>query len=86
MPTISVFYGIVVQIFWNDHSPPHFHALYGKHEAIIAIETLRVERGGLPRRALSLVQEWAEAHRAELMENWELCRLHRMPMKIEPLS
>lgn len=42
MPTISVFYGIVVQMFWNDHAPPHFHALYGDDEAVIEIQTLQV--------------------------------------------
>jgi Domain of unknown function (DUF4160) len=52
MPTISVFYGIVVQMFWREHGPPHFHATYGEHEAIIDIRELRVTRGDLPRRAL----------------------------------
>ena len=62
MPTISVFYGIVIQMFWNDHAPPHFHALYGEFEAIINIQTMDVMRGSLPKRALSMVLEWAEAH------------------------
>ena len=57
MPTISVFYGIVVQMFWREHGPPHFHATYGEHEAIIDIRELRVTRGDLPRRALALVLE-----------------------------
>jgi hypothetical protein len=35
MPTISVFYGVVIQMFWRDHAPPHFHALYAEHEALI---------------------------------------------------
>lgn len=85
MPTISMFYGVVIQMFWNDHAPPHFHALYGEHEAIVAIETFQVLRGSLPHRALALVFEWAQDHRAELMENWERCRLREMPTKIEPL-
>jgi len=81
-----MFYGVVIQMFWNDHAPPHFHALYGEHEAIVAIETFQVLRGSLPRRALALVFEWAQDHRAELMENWERCRLREMPTKIEPLQ
>lgn len=85
MPTISMFYGVVIQMFWNDHAPPHFHALYGEYEAIVSIETLRVLRGGLPRRALAMVLEWAQDHRVELMENWDRCALLEMPMKIEPL-
>lgn len=86
MPTICYFYGIAIQMFWNDHAPPHFHALYGEDEAIIAIETLRISRGNLPRRALALVLEWAERHQAELMENWELCRRYQMPRQILPLT
>ncbi len=86
MPTISYFYGIAIHMYWNDHGPPHFHALYGEDEAVITIETLEVRRGRLPRRALALVLEWAQAHRAELMEDWELCRLRQRPRSIEPLS
>ena len=48
MPEISRFFGIVIQMFWTDHAPPHFHALYGEHEALIAIDTLEVIRGSLP--------------------------------------
>lgn len=86
MPTISVFFGIVVQMFWREHGPPHFHATYGEHEAIIDIGQLRVVRGGLPRRALALVLEWAEAHRDLLMEDWELCRQLKPPRPIPPLE
>ena len=85
MPTISVFYGIVIQMFWLDHEPPHFHALYAEHEAVIDIRTLTVLRGGLPKRALALVREWAKQHRDELMENWERCRRNAYPKKIPPL-
>jgi hypothetical protein len=70
MPTISSFYGILIQMFWRDHAPPHFHALYAEHEAQIDICTLEVIEGDLPRRALALVLEWAMEHRSELMEDW----------------
>jgi len=73
MPTISIFYGIVIQMFWNEHAPPHFHALYGEHEALIDIQKLDVMRGSLPRRALNLVLDWAELHQPELLEDWALC-------------
>lgn len=85
MPTICYFYGIAIQMFWNDHAPPHFHALYGEDEAVISIEALTVTRGELPRRALALVIEWARQHQSELKENWELCRVHKMPRQILPL-
>jgi len=54
---LSVFYGIVIQMFWRDHAPPHFHALYAEHEALIDLRDFRVIRGSLPRRAMALV--WA---------------------------
>lgn len=85
MPTLSVFYGIIVQMFWNDHAPPHFHAVYAEHEALIDIRTLDVIDGQLPRRALVLVLEWAQEHRAALMEDWELCARKQSPKKIPPL-
>lgn len=85
MPTISVFYGILIQMFWQDHAPPHFHALYAEDEALIDIRTLEVIEGRLPRRALALVLEWAAEHRAELMEDWDLCAQMQTPKKIEPL-
>jgi hypothetical protein len=54
LPTISVFYGIVIQMFWRDHNPPHFHALYGEYEVVFDVRDLRVLRGALPRRAMAL--------------------------------
>lgn len=53
MPTISSFYGILIQIFWNDHPPPHFHALYAEYEVLIDIRTFMVLEGAFPRRALA---------------------------------
>jgi Domain of unknown function (DUF4160) len=66
--------------------PPHFHALYAEHEALIDIRTLEVKEGSLPRRALALVLEWTAEHRAELMEDWDLCSRTQTPKKIAPLS
>jgi len=86
MPTISVFYGVMIQMFWQDHAPPHFHALYAEYEALIDIRTLEVIGGNLPRRALALVLEWAQEHRAELAEDWDLCRRNEQPRKIAPLA
>ena len=57
MPTISTFFGILIQMYWREHGPPHFHAIYGEHEAVIDIRELRVVRGRLPRRALAMVIE-----------------------------
>ena len=86
MPTISSFYGIVIQIFWGDHSPPHFHALYGEFEVLVDIQTLEVIKGKMPRRAFALVIEWALLHRKELIEDWKLCETRKTPKKIKPLE
>jgi Domain of unknown function (DUF4160) len=86
MPTISTFFGLVIQMFWREHGPPHFHAIYGEHEAVIDIRELRVVRGLLPRRALALVLEWAVDHRDELLDDWNLCSQLRPPKPIPPLE
>jgi Domain of unknown function (DUF4160) len=79
MPTISAFYGILIQMFW------HFHALYAEYEAVVDIRTLEVIDGDLPRRAMALMLEWTQDHRAELMEDWDLCNRNQSPKKIPPL-
>ena len=86
MPTLSVFYGIVIQMYWNDHQPPQFHALYAEYEALIDIRTLEIFAGDLPRRARALVLEWAQEHRAELIRDWDLCEQNQQPSKISPLQ
>ena len=66
--------------------PPHFHALYADHEVLIDIRTLDILEGEMPRRALALILEWAQEHRAELMEGWELCAHNQKPNTIRPLA
>ncbi|MGH9421006.1 MAG: DUF4160 domain-containing protein [Thermoanaerobaculia bacterium] len=86
MPTISIFYGIVVQMFAGDHPPPHFHAMYAEYEVLIDLRDLRVMRGSLPRRAMDLLLEWAAEHSDELMEDWKLCERMQLPKRITPLK
>lgn len=85
MPTISRFYGIVIRMYFADHPPPHFHAVYSGEEAVIGIESGDVLRGSLPERALRLVREWALIHRAELLANWERAQVPEQPLPIDPL-
>ena len=86
MPEISRFFGIVIQMFYDDHSPPHFHARYGREQAVVSVADLVVLKGSLPPRALGLVMEWATRHRGELMEDWTLAR-SKAPLKpIAPLE
>ena len=86
MPEISRFFGIIIGMFYNEHNPPHFHARYGEFYAEIEIHTLRIIQGNLPRRAKALVLEWAEDHRDELMENWNLARAMNELKDIKPLE
>ncbi|MEO5924830.1 MAG: DUF4160 domain-containing protein [Bryobacteraceae bacterium] len=86
MPTISSFYGILIRMYYNDHEPAHFHAIYGEFQATIDLERLSVLEGQLPRRALELVLDWAELHQAELRDDWNLAREKRALQKIAPLA
>jgi len=70
LPKVCDFLGISVYVYYDDHPPPHFHAMYGGQEVVILIDSLRVSRGRLPPRALGLVLEWAFEHRPELGEGW----------------
>ena len=63
MPEISRFFGITVQMYYNDHDPPHFHVRYSGQKALIAIGTVALMSGTLSPRALGLVTEWAAMHR-----------------------
>jgi hypothetical protein len=86
MPCVSRFFGIAIYFYFNEHAPPHFHAIYGEDEAIYEIRTLQVYAGALPRRAHNLVLEWADQHRQELMGCWNASRDGNAPGQIEPLS
>jgi Domain of unknown function (DUF4160) len=86
MPTISIFYGIIIRMFWRDHAPPHFHARYQKYKVQIDIQTLETIKGKMPNRALSLILEWAAKNRSELLKDWDLCQKNQAPHKIPPLK
>jgi hypothetical protein len=86
MPVVSSFYGILIYFYFNDHNPPHFHAKYNEHEALIDIQTLGIITGKLPGKAHALVIEWASIHQSELMVDWELAKENKQPEKIEPLK
>jgi hypothetical protein len=70
MPTIAVFAGMVIQMFFEDHNPPHFHATYQKHKALIRISDGEIIRGKLPKAKARLLKAWALMRQAELMEDW----------------
>ena len=57
MPEVSRFYGIIIKLFFADHPPPHFHAIYGKYNALFNLETREIIEGYLPNRATKMVIE-----------------------------
>jgi hypothetical protein len=85
MPELSRFLGIVIAMYYRDHGPPHFHAIYGEHEATVNIATGAIN-GSLPRRALNLVQEWRLLHQQELQDAWALAEAQRPLPNIAPLE
>jgi Domain of unknown function (DUF4160) len=85
VPRISAFYGIVIAMYYREHGVPHFHALYGEHEASIAIESMGILQGYLPPRALRLVRRWGLMHQKELLQNWNLAELGEGLERIAPL-
>jgi uncharacterized protein DUF4160 len=85
MPEISRFLGIVIAMYYRDHAPPHFHAIYGEFEMTVAIENGAVT-GYFPARAVALVQEWRRLHRAELLDAWSSARAGQPLHRIEPLE
>jgi hypothetical protein len=70
MPTIAIFYGIAIQMYWRDHEPPHFHANYQGFEGLVAIESGRLIRGHLPPNAMRMVRRWVILRKRELLQNW----------------
>jgi Domain of unknown function (DUF4160) len=79
MPEIARFYGIIIKLFFGDHPPPHFHAVYGEYNALFNMETLEMMEGDLPERAQKLVVEWASMYQKELMEMWDKQEFHKLP-------
>lgn len=86
MPKISEFFGIAIYIFYREHAPPHFHAIYGGDEVLVDIGSLSVISGRLSPRALGLVVEWATSHQGELRQVWEQAVARQPLTTIEPLK
>ncbi|HEY3139397.1 MAG TPA: DUF4160 domain-containing protein [Blastocatellia bacterium] len=89
MPILSMFYGIVVRMYFRDDKHrhmPHLHAEYSGDEAVFAITTGEVLTGNLPANKKRLVQAWIEIHRDELMADWQLAVNGEDVFKIEPLK
>lgn len=89
MPTISMFYGILVLMFFRDnrrHNLPHIHARYQGEEAAIALENGSILDGKLAPKQLKMVQAWIEIHKEELLVDWQLAVNGDEPFRIAPLQ
>ena len=84
MPTVSMFYGVIITMNYNDHNPPHIHVKYQSDKAIVDMEGEVIE-GSLPRKQLRLVQAWVEYRKDEILANWELARSGEKVYRIDPL-
>ncbi|HAS16767.1 MAG: hypothetical protein UU48_C0044G0002 [Candidatus Uhrbacteria bacterium GW2011_GWF2_41_16] len=88
MPVISMFYGLIVMMFFIDnkkHKKPHIHVKYQEQEAVISIPNGEVLEGTIKSTKLKLVQAWIEIHKEDLMADWELAVKGQNPFPIEPL-
>jgi len=79
MPEIARFYGIIIKLFFGDHPPPHFHAVYGEYVGLFNIETLEMIEGDMPKRATKLIIEWATLNKIQLKEMWKTQAFHKLP-------
>jgi len=89
MPTISMFYGILILMFFRDnrrHHLPHIHARYQHNEAAVSIDDGIILDGSLPRKQLKMVQAWIEIHKEELLVDWNLAANGEEPFRIPPLQ
>jgi hypothetical protein len=79
VPEVTRFYGIIIKVFFGDHPPPHFHAIYGEYNALISIETLEIIEGDLPNRAQKMVIDWAQMYQKDLLAMWETQEFRKLP-------
>lgn len=89
MPVISMFYGLIVRMFFFDadrHHVPHIHVEYGELNAVFCIGDGEILVGELPRQKVRLVQAWIELHREELLADWKLAMEGSEVFRIEPLK
>jgi len=86
VPEICRFFGISIRMYYDDHSPPHFHVVYGEQRALVDIRTLMMIHGDLSPRALGLVVEWAAQHREALLDLWERAQKHQPLYRLPPLT
>ncbi len=86
MPYVSMFFGIIIRMFHQEHNPPHFHAEYQGQRGMFDFDGNMVKGNLKSRRAKKLIQEWAMIHQAKLRQNWQQAKQRRPIERIEPLN
>ena len=89
MPVISMFYGIIIRMFFYDnkeHRLPHIHIEYTENNAVVSIPDGNLIAGNFPKDKLKLVIAWMEIHKDELMADWKLAVEGNTVFKIEGLK
>ncbi len=89
MAIISMFYGIIISMYYLDnrkHHTPHIHVKYQEHEAVIDIPDGNLLEGSIPSNKIKLVLAWIEIHKEDLMADWELAINGEAVFKIDPLK
>ena len=84
MPTISMFYGIIITMNYNDHNPAHIHARYQEYNVSMDLDG-NIIQGSIPRKQLRLIQAWIEYRKDEIEANWDLARSGEALYRINPL-
>ena len=85
MPVISKFLGIDIKMYFREHNPPHFHAVYQNYKAVFDIKTCKMVEGKFPKRQRQFVEVWAYLHRDELQTNRQMLQERHLPDSIPPL-
>ncbi len=86
MPYVSMFFGIIIRMFHNDHNPPHFHAIYQGQSGVFDFSGNMIKGHLSSKNAQRLIKEWAGLHQKELVENWEKATRGQPINKIAPLN
>lgn len=84
MPTISMFFGIIIRMYFDDHNPPHFHAFYQEYRAVFSLDGQMIS-GDMPEKQSKIIEVWAMLHKDELDADWQLAKDQQELYKIEPL-
>ena len=89
MAVLSIFYGIIISMFYGDnkqHKQPHIHVKYQDMKAVFSIPDGEILSGAIPEKKVKLVQAWIVMHEEDLMANWELATNEKNIFKIDPLK